>query len=220
MLRDRGAKVIALDKDKDTLESLRSQFEDIEVLCVDLSNRIATRESLEHLHQVDLLVNCAGVTAYGPIEDISDEVFDRIMAVNVKGMLNLTQIVAKKMKAAKRPGAIVNIASRAGQHGIPLMGAYSSSKAAVIQLTRVMAVELGPHQIRVNAISPGLVDTDMMTNYRKTFSDQEATIVQKTPLRRICQPEDIADVVVFLLSDSAAMVSGAILPVDGGICAC
>jgi glucose 1-dehydrogenase len=168
---------------------------------------------------IDVLVNNAGIVHGADFLDISEADFDRVLRVNLKGAFLVAQAVAKKMaeqvKAGKKPGAIVNMASINSTVAIPNQIPYSVSKGGILQLTRAMALSLAPHGIRVNAIGPGSIMTDLL---KAVGSDKEAKrrILSRTPLGRIGEPEEVASVAAFLASDDASYITGEIIYVDGG----
>jgi dehydrogenase/reductase SDR family protein 4 len=172
----------------------------------------ATRRELGRL---DILVNNAATNpVYGPLLEIEEEAWDKIMALNVKGYLFAAQRAARAMLAAGR-GAIVNVSSTGGLRASPGLGAYSVSKAAVIMLTKVLAKELAPFGVRVNAIAPGLVETRFSEGLWKNPEILE-TYLTTTPMGRTAQPEEIAGAVVYLCSDAASYVTGETIVLDGG----
>ena len=164
---------------------------------------------------VGVLVNNAGIGGRTRSTDPAElaEDLDRVMAVNVKGVLQLTMACAEVLKATR--GAVVNVASITSLVATRAHAVYGASKGAVAQLTRFLARDFGPHGVRVNAVAPGLVMTPMTT---QVAADPErfSMMVERTLLKRAAEPDDIAGPVVFLASDQARYVTGAILPVDGG----
>lgn len=171
--------------------------------------------ALREFPRLDILVNNAATNPiFGPLADLEEEAWDKIMALNVKGYLLTAQRAARVMGAAGR-GAIVNVASTAGLRASPGLGAYSVSKAAVVMLTRVLARELAPLGVRVNAVAPALIETRFSEALWKDPGRLE-TYLQATPMRRTGQPEEVAGAVVYLCSDAASYVTGHTLVVDGG----
>lgn len=159
---------------------------------------------------VDMLVNCAGVSLRGLFQDTTDEEWRRVFAVNSDGAFNVTREFLPAMIAKKR-GSIVNVSSMWGVTGASCEVAYSASKAALIGMTRALAKEVAPSNIRVNAVAPGAVDTDMM----KCYSPEElAAVTADIPLGRLAAPEEIARAVKFLLESE--YITGQVLTVDGG----
>ena len=171
--------------------------------------------SRDHWGPADILVCNAAINPYyGPAMEIPDEVFAKVMQTNIQSQLWLTQLAAPDMRA-KQGGTIILVSSIGGLRGSDVIGAYNISKAADMQLARNLAVELGPDNIRVNAIAPGLVKTDFA---RALWEDPEfaAPRIEATPLRRLGEPEDIAGAAVYLASDAASWMTGQVLVIDGG----
>ncbi|MDH0747129.1 SDR family oxidoreductase [Pseudomonas sp. GD03842] len=187
-------------------------------LVVDLADAAATQAAVENTLPIDLLVNCAGVVELESVLDTSVETFDHLMAVNARAPMVVAQAVARDLIRRGRPGAIVNVSSLAAAVGTPDHLAYCASKAALDAMTRVMAVELGRHGIRVNSVNPVVTLTPMA---EKAWSDpaKSASMLSRIPLGRFVQPDEIASAIAFLLSDDAAMVNGVTLTVDGGFSA-
>jgi 3-oxoacyl-[acyl-carrier protein] reductase len=164
---------------------------------------------------VDVLVNNAGVYRFGTIDEVTEDEFRREFDINVLGMLLATKAAAAQI--GSQGGSVVNISSLASRLTQPGTSIYTATKASVDVITRVLAKELGPRRIRVNAINPGVVETEGTHAANIMGSDFEAQMVQQTPLGRIGQPGDIAPVAVFLASDDARWVTGEILGVSGGL---
>jgi NAD(P)-dependent dehydrogenase (short-subunit alcohol dehydrogenase family) len=184
----------------------------------DVSSRIdvnrMVEEALRAFKKIDILVNNAGIIKPAPLEDLTEEDWDRVIDVNLKGQFLCSQAVGRKM-IERREGTIVNIASLSGETPELWSGAYSPSKAGVISLTQQMAIEWAKYNIRVNAISPGAVLTPLTKSFYPTKEEYEKR--QKTiPLGRFAKPEDIAKAAVFLASDESAYITGEIINVDGG----
>jgi NAD(P)-dependent dehydrogenase (short-subunit alcohol dehydrogenase family) len=180
--------------------------------CRRLAGEIAEREP-----KLDILVNNAGATWGAPIEEFDDAAWDRVLDLNVKGVFHLTRSLLPQLRAAgsaEAPARVINIGSIDGIH-VPIMEtySYSASKAAVHQLTRHLAKRLAP-DITVNAIAPGPFESKMMAATLDAFGDQ---IAASAPMRRIGRPDDMAGAAIFLASRAGAYVTGAVLPVDGGI---
>ncbi|HEX5478946.1 MAG TPA: SDR family oxidoreductase [Dehalococcoidia bacterium] len=181
--------------------------------CRALADEVAKREQ-----QLDVLVNNAGANWGAPIDQYPDDAFDKVFALNVKGVFNLTRFLMpllQKAAADDDPARVINIGSIDGLQA-PMLEtyAYSSSKAAVHQLTRVLARRLAPQRITVNAIAPGPFESKMMAETLERFGDQ---IRSSNPLGRIGRPEDMAGTAIFLASRAGAYLTGAVIPVDGGI---
>ena len=161
---------------------------------------------------VTLLVNNAGISRQGLFQDVDDELWDRYFAVNVTGARNTIQAVLPHMLHEKS-GCIINISSIWGLRGASCEVTYATTKAALVGLTRSLALELAPSGIRVNAVAPGCIETDMV---RALGQETRDMLVDATPMGRLGTPEDIADAVSFLASDKASFMTGQILTADGG----
>ena len=164
------------------------------------------------LGHVTLLVNNAGIAKQHQFQDITPEYWSRIFAVNVNGAFNTIQAVLPNM-LHEHAGCIVNTASIWGEHGASCEAAYSSTKHAIVGLSRSLAAELGPTNIRVNCVAPGAVDTDML---RPLGEEALEELAHNTPLGRLGRPEDIAAAVSFIASDAASFITGQIITCDGG----
>ncbi|MGO7418594.1 SDR family oxidoreductase, partial [Rhizobium ruizarguesonis] len=182
---------------------------------VDLADADATREAVIAALPADFLINCAGTTELQPFLETTVEALDRLVAVNTRAPMIVAQEYARSLIKDGRKGAIVNVSSVASFVGIPDHAAYCASKGGLDGLTRVMAKELAPHGIRTNGVHPTVTLTPMAV---KAWSDPEkaAGMMKRIPVGRFAEPADIAEVVLFLLSDEAAMVNGISMPVDGG----
>jgi NAD(P)-dependent dehydrogenase (short-subunit alcohol dehydrogenase family) len=178
----------------------------------DIDNLVA--KVVSELGEIDILVNNAGVPNVTPILNYTEEEWDKVVDTHLKGCYLCSQAVARRMVERKK-GNIVNIASVLGLGGSPGSAAYSSAKAGIISLTRTLARALGPYQIRVNAIAPGAIKTDMIKN---AWSDPERLkeAEGRIPLGRMGEPGDIASAVLFLVSDFASYITGHTIVVDGG----
>lgn len=167
------------------------------------------------LGPIDVLVNAHGIFPNIPVLEVTEEEWDRVFAVNTRGTMLTCRAVAGRLVARGAPGAIVNISSGAATSARAGGGAYNGSKAAVNQLTHVLAIELGPHGIRVNAIAPGLILDDVLRD--ETHPSEYARLMLRgTPLRRTGSADDIAPAVAFLASDRSPWTTGAILEITGG----
>jgi L-xylulose reductase len=214
ILTARGASVIALTRSADDVASLARDL-GCTAIQVDLSDAEATRAAARSALPADLLVNCAGTTELQPFLETTVEAFDHLIAVNTRAPMIVAQEFARALIDEGRPGAIVNVSSVASFVGIPDHAAYCASKGGLDGLTRVMAKELAPKGIRVNAVNPTVTLTPMA---QKAWSDPEkaAGMLNRIPVGRFAESADIAEVILFLLSDEAAMVNGIAMPVDGG----
>lgn len=173
--------------------------------------KAAFDEVVKQYGKIDILVNNAGVSESTPFDKYTDETFDKVMDLNVRGVFNCSKAVSGHMIAAGS-GVILNTSSMVSQYGQPAGIAYPTSKFAVNGFTLSLARELGPKGIRVNAVAPGITYTDMMRQVPKEVIDP---MIAQIPLRRMGQPEDIANAFVFLASDKASYISGEVLHVDG-----
>lgn len=164
---------------------------------------------------VNALVNNAGIFRAADFLDITEADWDAVIAVNLKGSFLVGQAVARVM-AAHGGGAIVNMSSVNGRLAIPSIASYNASKGAIDQLTRVMALGLVDHGIRVNAVAPGTIATELARSAVLTSEEAKARIMSRTPMKRLGEPAEVADVAAWLLSDAASYVTGEIVVVDGG----
>jgi NAD(P)-dependent dehydrogenase (short-subunit alcohol dehydrogenase family) len=217
LLNEMGAGVTVIDRIKEDLDALSKEI-NCKTINADISDASAARQAAEQAGNIDLLVNCAGIVVLQPFLETTVENFDESMAVNVRAAMIISQVVTRGMINRKQGGAVVNISSVASVIGLTDHLTYCISKAGVDELTRVMALELGPHNIRVNAIQPVTTMTPMAV---KAWSDpkKKAWMLEKIPLGRFNEPIDVANAVAWLLCEKAAMVHGVLLPVDGGFLA-
>nr|XP_032620384.1 L-xylulose reductase isoform X2 [Chelonoidis abingdonii] len=180
-----GAQVIALSRTQADLQSLEGTG--IETLCVDLGDWDATEAALSKVGAIDLLVNNAAVSVLQPFLEVTKEAFDRSFDVNLRAVFHVSQIIARQMIARGVQGVIVNISSQASQRALQDHAVYCSTKSALDMLTKVMALELGPHKIRVNSVNPTVVMTDMG---RINWSEPQkaAAMISRIPLRKFADP--------------------------------
>ena len=190
-----GGTVAGISPDLSSLESVRAAFQ----------------EATSVYGCIDILVNNAGVSESTPFMEYTEETFDKVMDLNIKGVFNATRAAAECM-VARGEGVILSTSSMVSISGQPSGFAYPASKFAVNGLTVSLARELGPMGIRVNAVAPGITETDMMKSVPKEVIDP---MIARIPLRRLGQPEDIANAFVFLASDEASYITGVVLSVDG-----
>ncbi len=184
-------------------------------LCDRASIGAAMEQVVELLGGIDVCVNCAGIGGRSPALEYADELWDRVMATNVAGSFTVARHAARHM-VAQRSGSIINIASVGGLVGYPGSVGYQTSKGAIVQMTRSLAVEWGPHQVRVNAIAPGHIATELVQRQWITEPHLKEFFLSRTPLDRLGEPDDIANAAVFLASDASRMITGQVLAVDGG----
>lgn len=214
LLAERGATVVALSRDVRDLNALERDI-GCRTAAVDLADPMAARRSVEAVLPIDDLVNCAGMVTLEPFLESGTDTFDTTMAVNVRAPMIVAQVVARSMIERGQRGAIVNVSSLAASIGIADHAAYCASKAALDGLTRVMALELAPHGIRVNAVNPVVTLTPMA---EKAWSDpvKAGPMLARIPQGRFVQPDEVAEAILYLLGDGAGMINGVCLPVDGG----
>jgi glucose 1-dehydrogenase len=174
----------------------------------------AIAAAVEAFGRLNILVNNAGIGLHKPLVEISDEEWQRVIAVILNGAFYCARAAARQMIAQGAGGKIVNIASTVAGGPRPNSGPYCAAKAGIVALTSVLAMELGPHGINVNCVGPGLTDTPLMQ--RGTTPAYQANFVKQVPLGRMAQPDDIADVAAFLCTPAARYVTGQTLFVDGG----
>ena len=176
----------------------------------------ALAATLQAFGQVDALISNAGIFKAANFLDITEADWDAVIDVNLKGAFLVGQAVARAMVAAGRPGAIVNMSSVNGILAIPSIASYNASKGGVNQLTRVMALALADHGIRVNAVAPGTIATELARNAVLGSDEAKARIMSRTPMKRLGEPGEIAEVCAFLVSNAASYMTGEIVYVDGG----
>lgn len=222
-----GAFVWIADLNTSAAESLAASLESAKALSLDVTNPNSIQAAVAGLERLDILVNNAGIGHVGSIETTEPEDFDRLINVNVRGVYLVTRALTPLLLASKNnpqqnghSGSIVNIASVSGLIGIKQRFAYCTSKGAIIAMTRQLAVEY-PKTLRVNAICPGTVETPFVEGYLEKFHkhNKEETRVElraRQPVGRLGQPQEIASMVRYLVSDEAAFVSGSIFTIDGG----
>jgi len=218
-LAEAGAHVVLAARSLDRLNEVAAAFETkgwrAEAVSLDVADLAATASFVEAAGPFDVLVNSAGIARHAPAVDTTPTDFDAVMNVNLRGAYFLTQAVAKGMIAAKRPGSIMNISSQMGHVGGIDRAVYCASKFAVEGFTKALAVELGPHRIRVNTICPTFIRTPLT---QPTFDNPERVrwIEERIKLGRVGEIDDIMGAVLYLASDASSLVTGTSLLVDGG----
>eukprot|EP00659_Diplonema_papillatum_P005916 gene5916-9059_t len=202
-----------------TLKDMARDLKGFEYRVTNLSDGEACEGLAELCGESDFLVNCAGIARISPMMQQTAEDFDLTMNVNTRATFLTSKSFARQWIESKKQGAIVNVSSQASMAPLPGHLTYCASKAASDMLTRMMAMELGPHSIRVNAVNPTVVLTDMG---RANWSDPAVAtpMLSSIPLHRFAEPEECSEVVAWLLSDSAGMINGHMIPIDGGFLAC
>lgn len=218
-----GFRLVVGDLTAASLEAVQQQcVSEIVAVAGDLTEPDAAGDlvdsGLSRFGRLDAVVNCAGASHVAGFPDQGDRDWQAIMSVNLDAAFRINRAAAKAMIAGGKGGAIVNVSSIAYKSG-GANPAYGAAKAGLVALTYSMAQVLGPHGITVNAVAPGIIDTDMVRNAfpGAAFDKLEKAVVPRTPMRRLGRPEDIAAMVAFLVSGDAGFVTGAVLPVTGGL---
>ncbi|MFD5336964.1 SDR family NAD(P)-dependent oxidoreductase [Streptomyces hawaiiensis] len=200
---------------KETVELIEQAGGTGHFVVADVANIDDVRKLAEEVGQVDILVNNAGIFPFSSTPEQSLDSYEQVFDINVRASYFLTAALAPAM-VTKKKGAIVNVSSVAAQIGTPVGSVYNASKAAMDALTRSWAVEFGAAGVRVNSVAPGPIRTDMAVD---TVGEMFEAFSQSTPLARAGEPEEIAEAVVFLASDKASYITGAVLTADGGLVA-
>lgn len=229
-LAQAGAGVVLASRRLEKLKDLRARIEgeggDAHVVELDVTDHDSIKAAVAHaeteMGSIDILVNNSGVSTTQRLQDVMPEDFDFIFDTNVKGAFFVAQEVAKRMLARAKgdaPGSftggrIINIASMAGLKVLPQIGAYCMSKAAVVQMTKAMALEWGRFGINVNALCPGYIDTEINHHHWKTEQGQK--LIQMMPRKRVGQPQDLDALIVLLASDQSHFINGAVIAADDG----
>ncbi len=225
-----GAGVVLASRRLEKLKDLRARIEgdggDAHVVECDVTDVHSIRAAVAHaeteMGSIDILVNNSGVSTTQLIQDVSEKDYDFVFDTNVRGAFFVAQEVGKRMLARARgaaPGSftggrIINIASMAGLRALPQIGVYCMSKAAVIQMTRAMALEWGRHGINVNAICPGYIDTEI--NHHHWQTEKGRKLIDMLPRKRVGEPADLDAVLMMLASDQSHFVNGAVIAADDG----
>ena len=213
-----GARVVIADLSDDRGQALASELGALFVHC-DVGEKAQVdalvARTLQAHGRLDVLVNNAGIFKAADFLDITEEDFDAVLRVNLKGAFLMGQAAARAM-ASTGAGAIVNMSSVNAVLAIPSIASYNVSKGGINQLTRVMALALVDKGIRVNAVAPGTIATELAARAVLTSEEAKARILSRTPMRRLGQPSEVADAVAWLASDAASYITGEIVVIDGG----
>ncbi len=224
MFAERGASVAVNDiseqRGSETVEMIKQTGRQAIFVTGDVAKdaEAIVRKTVEAFGKIDILVNNAGIVPYGNIEETSEEDFTKTIEVNVKGPFLLSKYAVQEMKK-QRSGVIVNIASEAGQIGIPRRCVYSISKAALLGLTRSLAVDYVEFGIRVNAICPGTTYSQGLAERVKASANPEETMkkmISRIPMKRLGKEEEIAFAILFAACDEASFMTGSVINIDGG----
>jgi NAD(P)-dependent dehydrogenase (short-subunit alcohol dehydrogenase family) len=223
-LAEAGAEVVIASRKLEILQRTATEFANLPGKVVPIACHVGRLDQLENLVReiearlgpVDILVNNSATNlGQGPALDVTDEMLDKIVEINVKSALRLVRLTVPRMIERKASGSVINIVSIAGLHPQPGGLLYSFTKAGLIMLTRSWAREFGPHGVRVNAIAPGLIQTDFSEYFWKD-EERRARLMSTQPIPRIGQPNDIGYAALYLASDEASFVTGQVLVLDGG----
>jgi NAD(P)-dependent dehydrogenase (short-subunit alcohol dehydrogenase family) len=213
-----GAKPVIVDVDDTHGRALASELGALYVHC-DVGNKVEVDSAVAQVvaahGRIDVLVNNAGIFKAADFLEVTEADFDAVLRVNLKGSFLMGQAAAREMAKAGG-GAIVNMSSVNGVLAIPNIASYNVSKGGINQLTRVMALALADKGIRVNAVAPGTIATELAAKAVLTSEEAKQRIMSRTPMRRLGEPEEIADTVAYLASDAASYITGEIVVVDGG----
>jgi NAD(P)-dependent dehydrogenase (short-subunit alcohol dehydrogenase family) len=226
-----GAAVVLAARRVEKLKDLRAQIEgeglDAHVVPMDVTDMDSIRAGVAHAEtevgSIDILVNNAGVGSTNYLMDVTEEEFDFTFAANVKGAFFVAQEVGKRMLARAKGaapgtytgGRIINVASVAGLKALPRIGVYAMSKAAVVQMTKAMALEWGRYEINVNAICPGYIDTEI--NHHQWEGDRGKKLIDMLPRKRVGSPEDLDALIVLLASSQSHFINGSVISADDGL---
>jgi NAD(P)-dependent dehydrogenase (short-subunit alcohol dehydrogenase family) len=220
VLHNAGACVVLAARRTEALEALASELGDraaaVTLDVTDAAHVAAAYDAAEAAFGApcDIIVNNAGIAVTRPVLQQTEEDWDAVLDVNLRGCFLVAAEGARRLAAAKRPGAIVNVASIGGLRILTGVAGYTASKAGLVQLTKQMAVELARHGIRVNALCPGYVETPINTEFFASEAGQ--AVVKRVPQRRLGQPEDLTGPLLLLASAAGAHMTGSVLVVDGG----
>jgi len=222
LLAEAGAAVHCADRDEHGLHETATLIKDAGGTArthhLDVTDRAQLRQAVESCERLDVMAAIAGIMHTSTVLETLDEDLDRVLAVNFKGVLYACQEAARRMLDGKNGGSIVTMASGAVDTGRPGLLCYGAAKAAVVQLTKTLANEVGRHGIRVNAVAPGFIRTPMTERHEAEEQAQtEAVMARMAPLGRVGEAEDVAHTVLYLACDASAFTTGQILRPNGGV---
>lgn len=217
---ENGITTIMIGRNEANLTSVAAQLGSLcHYKVADLSDLNAIPALIDEIYaqyqQVDILVNNAGINQKKHFTDVSDADFQQVVQTNMNSVFAVSREVTKKMLPVGN-GCIINISSMAAQYGIPYVIAYTAAKTAIEGMTKAMAVELSPKGIRVNCVAPGFIKTNMSAKALDSDPERKQKVMSRTPMGYLGEPEDVAEAVYFLSSNSAKYITGVVLPVDGG----
>lgn len=195
--------------------AIRARGGSADVLCFDVTDLDAVAKAVAQAPPFDIFLNNAGMNRPRPFVEVSVDDYDAIMGLNVRAAFFAAQAVARRMMALQRPGSIINMSSQMGHVGAVNRSVYCASKWAIEGMTKAMAIELGPHRIRVNTLCPTYIETPMTAPFLADPEFREA-VLGKIKLGRLGRPEDLLGAIVFLASDASSLMTGSALVVDGG----